>query len=142
MVLRRFKTNGYYDGQNPWDYPAVDYGDGFEFNTVAFGKAKGKGKAKGYQGKGYQPFNTKGQAGVQEKGNGEGGQSKGGESGSSSFLKEKAAGLIVFTGTCYERGAVGHTWKYCYARNPSVGCNSTCSSCGVWGTNPTYARKQ
>ena len=27
----------------------------------------------------------------------------------SSLLKQNAEGLIVFTGTCYERGVVGHT---------------------------------
>ena len=59
-------SEAYYDEQNPWGYPAVGY-DGFELNTVAFGKAKGKGKAKGYQNKGYQPSGAKGQK-VFEKG--------------------------------------------------------------------------
>ena len=59
-------SEAYYDEQNPWDYPAVGY-DGFELNTVAFGKSKGKGKAKGYQSKGYQPSGAKGQKGFENK---------------------------------------------------------------------------
>ena len=46
-----------------------DYGYGeFDLNAVAFGKAKGKGKSKGFQGKGYSTFGAKGQKGGQEKG--------------------------------------------------------------------------
>ena len=67
-------SEAYYDEQNPWGYPAVGY-DGFELNTVAFGKSKGKGKAKGYQSKGYQPSGAKGQKGF-EKGKGGKGSGK------------------------------------------------------------------
>ena len=78
--------------------------DGYELNTVAFGKAKGKGKAKGYQSKGYQPSGAKGQKGFEKgkggKGSGEG-KAKGGKGNYSSQLKKSAAGLIVFTGACY-----------------------------------------
>ena len=63
-------SSSYYDGYNPWLQGDYGYGDGFELNAVAFGK--GKGKAKGFQGKGRQSFGAKGQTGVQEKGTGTG----------------------------------------------------------------------
>ena len=44
-------SGGWYDGYSSW--PQSDYGYGeFHLNAVAFGKAKGKGKSKGFQGKG------------------------------------------------------------------------------------------
>ena len=67
-------SSSYYDEYNPWLQGDYGYGDGFELNAVAFGK--GKGKAKGFQGKGYQPFSAKGQKGFQEKGKGGKGKGK------------------------------------------------------------------
>ena len=64
-------SSGYYDGYSSW--PQNDYGYGeFDLNAVAFGKAKGTGKAKGFQGKGCSSFGAKGQKGFQEKGKGKG----------------------------------------------------------------------
>jgi len=126
-------SSSYYDGYNPWLQGDYGYGDGFELNAVAFGKAKGKGKAKGFQGKGYQSFGAKGQKGFQEKGKGKGGKGKGKGGAFSSLLKRNAAGMTVFTGTCYECGVIGHTGKYCHQRDPSTGYNGTCTLCGLWG---------
>ena len=81
-------SSGYYDEYNPWLQGDDGYGDGFELSAVAFGKAKGKGKAKGFQGKGHQPLSAKGQKGFQEKGKGKGGKGKG-ESGAFSSLLKK-----------------------------------------------------
>ena len=64
-------SGGWYDGYSSW--PQSDYGYGeFDLNAVAFGKAKGKGKSKGFQGKDYSTFGAKGQKEFQEKGEGQG----------------------------------------------------------------------
>ena len=62
-------SGGWYDGCSPW--PQTDYNCGeFDLNAVAFGKAKCKGKSKGFQGKGYSNLCAKGQKGSQGEGKG------------------------------------------------------------------------
>ena len=41
--------------------------------------------------------------------------------------------MTVFTGSCYERGVVGHTGKYCPQRDHSTGYNGTRTLCGLRG---------
>ena len=66
------------------------------------------------------------------RGNGKGkGEGKG--CAFTGLLKRNAAGMTVFTGTCYECGVIGHTGKFCPQRDPSTGRNGTCALCGLWG---------
>ena len=124
-------SGGWYDGYSPWPQTDCSYGE-FDLNAVAFGTAKGKGKSKGFQGKGYSNFGAKGQKGCQEKGKGKG-QGNCKSSAFGSLLKRNAAGMTAFTGTCYECGVVGHTGKFCPQRDPNTGHNGTCTLCGMWG---------
>ena len=76
-----------------------------------------------------------------DKGKGGKGGTDGKGKSFSSQLKKNAAGLTVFTGSCFACGVKGHTGKYCYTQNPAAGINTTCSSCGLRGHKPEHCPK-
>ena len=132
-------SKGYYDEPTPWVYPAVGYGDGFELNTVAFGKAKGKGKATGYQGKRIPAIRRQGPKGCSRKGESKKVEKARVENVDSVVSQRKLAeGLIVFTGA-----ALWDTLGNIATRGIPVSDATPRAPLAKYGdTKQRYARKQ